>query len=109
MLEQSQDKGSSPVRAHAAHGQPFRALAAIAGVLAVLATSSAQAQRPDAGSWIDTWSASPQPVWEPDFFVPVGIPRSLRNQTCGYAMYSSTVRFGKYAASSPTTTTSTAR
>ncbi len=56
-------------------------MAAIAGTLAVLATSPAQAQRPDAGPWIDTWSASPQPVWESDFFLPVGIPRSLRNQT----------------------------
>ena len=47
----------------------------------MLATSPAQAQRADAGDWIDTWSASPQPVWEPDFFAPAGIPRTLRNQT----------------------------
>jgi hypothetical protein len=53
----------------------------IAGTLVVLATSPAPAQRADAGDWIDTWSASPQPVWEPDFFAPVGIPRTLRNQT----------------------------
>lgn len=33
------------------------------------------------GGWIDVWSASPQPVWEPDFFAPVGIPRALRDQT----------------------------
>ncbi len=27
------------------------------------------------------WSASPQPDWGADFFAPVGIPRSLRDQT----------------------------
>ena len=31
--------------------------------------------------YIPTWSASPQPVWGPDFFAPVGIPRALRDQT----------------------------
>jgi lysophospholipase L1-like esterase len=33
------------------------------------------------GDWIDTWTASPQPVWDADFFAPINIPRSLRNQT----------------------------
>ncbi|MFO1038163.1 MAG: SGNH/GDSL hydrolase family protein [Geminicoccaceae bacterium] len=53
-------------------------------VLATLAgsvTSSAETQRADAGLWIDTWSASPQPLWGPDFAVPIEIPRALRNQT----------------------------
>ena len=59
----------------------FLAGAFVAVLVAVFATSPAQAQRADAGSWIDTWSASPQPVWEPDFFAPLGIPRTLRNQT----------------------------
>lgn len=31
--------------------------------------------------WIVTWAASPQEVWAPDFFPPVGIPRTLLNQT----------------------------
>lgn len=31
--------------------------------------------------WVPTWTASPQPVWEPDFFAPVGIPRALWDQT----------------------------
>jgi lysophospholipase L1-like esterase len=53
----------------------------ITALMAGLVASPAQAQRADVGDWIDTWSASPQPVWEPDFFAPVGIPRSLRNQT----------------------------
>jgi lysophospholipase L1-like esterase len=35
----------------------------------------------DTGNWIETWTASPQSDWGPDFFAPVGIPRSLRDQT----------------------------
>jgi lysophospholipase L1-like esterase len=34
-----------------------------------------------AGNWIDTWTASPQADWGSDFFAPIGIPRSLRDQT----------------------------
>ncbi len=41
----------------------------------------APAQNGADAAWIDTWSASPQPIWAPDFFAPVSIPRSLRNQT----------------------------
>jgi lysophospholipase L1-like esterase len=57
-----------------------------AGALALaigtgLATPPAQAQAVDQGAWLPTWAASPQPVWEPDFFAPAGIPRSLRDQT----------------------------
>lgn len=33
------------------------------------------------GGWVPVWSASPQPDWGPDFFAPVSIPRSLRDQT----------------------------
>ncbi len=61
-----------------------RALGALAGVAllaAALAGPAAVAANADAGNWIGTWAASPQPVWEADFFAPVGIPRSLRNQT----------------------------
>ena len=32
-------------------------------------------------NWIGTWSASPQPVWDADFPLPLSIPRSLWNQT----------------------------
>ena len=35
----------------------------------------------ETGDWIGVWSASPQPDWGADFFAPVGIPRSLRDQT----------------------------
>ena len=81
MPEQSRGRGLWAVRALAIGRRAFLTIACVAGVLAVLATSPAQAQRADAGDWIDTWSASPQPVWEPDFFAPAGIPRTLRNQT----------------------------
>ena len=35
----------------------------------------------DDGGFIATWAASSQPVWGPDFFAPVGVPRSVRDQT----------------------------
>ncbi len=35
----------------------------------------------DDAAWIATWAASPQPVWDADFFAPVGVPRSVRDQT----------------------------
>jgi lysophospholipase L1-like esterase len=56
-------------------------LAGVALLAAALAGPPAGAAGADAGNWIGTWAASPQPVWEADFFAPVGIPRSLRNQT----------------------------
>ena len=33
------------------------------------------------GEWIGTWAASPQPVWDADFPIPTGFPRTLWNQT----------------------------
>ena len=81
MSDQSRNRVLSAVRALAIGRRAFLAVTYIFGILAALAELPAQAQRPDAGPWIDTWSASPQPVWEPDFFAPVAIPRSLRNQT----------------------------
>ena len=73
--------------------RPHRALAAftIAALLvAQPGLSAAQETGADtgtqetgttAGKWIDTWTASPQSDWGADFFAPVGIPRSLRDQT----------------------------
>lgn len=31
--------------------------------------------------WIASWSASPQPLWEPSFVLPTGMPVALRDQT----------------------------
>jgi lysophospholipase L1-like esterase len=47
----------------------------------LLGSPPAQAQRSDVSEWIATWAASPQPWWDADFFVPIDVPRSLRNQT----------------------------
>ena len=58
------------------------ALAGVAALLSGLVAAPAPAQQgADTGDWIGTWTASPQPVWDADFFAPVGIPRALRNQT----------------------------
>jgi hypothetical protein len=56
-------------------------LACVAALLCGLVAAPAPAQQGDEVEWIGTWTASPQPVWDADFFAPVGIPRSLRNQT----------------------------
>lgn len=59
-----------------------RWLAAVAcAATLLLATTAPRAQTADGGDWIVTWAASPQPVWGPDFFAPVSIPRALRDQT----------------------------
>jgi lysophospholipase L1-like esterase len=48
---------------------------ALAAVLALPAPVRA------AESWIGTWTASVQPVWDPEFPVPTNLPRSLWKQT----------------------------
>jgi lysophospholipase L1-like esterase len=42
-------------------------------------TGAAVAQ--DTDDWVGTWTASPQPVWAPDFLAPAKVPRNLWNQT----------------------------
>ena len=59
----------------------FLLVAAAFALAAVFGTPPSHAQRADGGDWIETWTASPQPVWDPEFFAPINIPRSLRNQT----------------------------
>ncbi len=59
----------------------FLAATLWAAIAAITALSPALAQDAQSDAWIGTWSASPQPVWAPDFFAPVNIPRALRNQT----------------------------
>jgi lysophospholipase L1-like esterase len=44
-----------------------------------LCMSTAVAQEAD--DWVGTWTASPQPVWAPDFLAPAKVPRNLWNQT----------------------------
>ncbi len=55
-------------------------LAAAAAMSVTVHIGSAGAQ-PRSDDWIGTWAASPQPVWGPDFPVPLNMPRNLRNQT----------------------------
>ena len=56
------------------------ALLASAALLALAAPlTSARAQA--SGDYIGTWTASPQPVWDADFPIPTGLPRTLWNQT----------------------------
>jgi hypothetical protein len=59
----------------------FGALTVALALAWALGSPPAEAQRSDAGEWIATWAASPQPWWDADFFVPTEVPRSLRDQT----------------------------
>jgi lysophospholipase L1-like esterase len=52
-----------------------------AGFLAVVLLTVSSVRGGENGEWIDTWSASPQPVWAPDFLAPINFPRNLWNQT----------------------------
>ena len=52
----------------------LKAGAAMAAILAAVSLSPV-AGAAEQGNWVPTWAASPQPVWEPDFFAGVGIPR----------------------------------
>lgn len=58
------------------------AIAALLLATTVFATTPAQAtSAPDRPAWTATWTASPQPLWEGDFALPVNVPGSLWNQT----------------------------
>jgi lysophospholipase L1-like esterase len=57
----------------------MRTLIVAVALFCTLAAAPARAADPP--RWIGTWSASPQPVWEPDFFAPIKYPRTLWNQT----------------------------
>src|SRR3984893_9387212 len=59
----------------------FLPVAAAVALAAVSMAPPTYAQRADAGDWIETWTASPQPIWDAEFFAPINIPRALRNQT----------------------------
>ena len=59
----------------------FLQVAAAVALGAVFSTPASRAESADAGDWIETWTASPQPIWDADFFAPINIPRALRNQT----------------------------
>src|ERR1700751_1797926 len=60
-----------------------RFLAVFAGMalVAVFGLCPNDTRGAETGNWIETWTASPQPIWDADFFAPINIPRALRNQT----------------------------
>jgi lysophospholipase L1-like esterase len=58
----------------------FRRAAVAAAFVASLAYAPGSVAA-DEGNWIGTWTASIQPVWGPDFAVPIGLPRNYWNQT----------------------------
>src|SRR5215472_4631302 len=61
------------------HGLLPVAAAIALGAFFGLRNSNAESR--ESGDWIETWTASPQPIWGADFFAPLNIPRSLRYQT----------------------------
>jgi lysophospholipase L1-like esterase len=54
---------------------PFALHALLLAALLPSATATA------ADDWVATWTASPQPLWGPDFLADVGVPPHLWNQT----------------------------
>jgi lysophospholipase L1-like esterase len=59
----------------------FSATFSAAVALTAVLSGPAAAAMADAGDWIVTWSAPPQPIWDAAFPVPLNIPRFLWNQT----------------------------
>jgi lysophospholipase L1-like esterase len=81
MPQNQQHTLRSAGRMLAARRGPVLVALTVAALALVLGPPPGQAQRSDAGDWIATWAASPQPWWDADFFAPIDVPRSLRNQT----------------------------
>jgi hypothetical protein len=83
ILRKQQSLGVPPGRAlvTGCRHPSFLQVAAAVALAAVFIAPPAYAQRADADDWIDTWTASPQPIWDAEFFAPINIPRALRNQT----------------------------
>jgi lysophospholipase L1-like esterase len=52
-----------------------------AGFIVALCLCMSTAVAQEADDWVGTWTASPQPVWAPDFLAPPKVPRNLWNQT----------------------------
>ncbi len=57
----------------------MNALARLAATALLTASTTAAAAPP--APWVASWQASPQPVWDPDFLFPMGIPAQLQGQT----------------------------
>ncbi|MCZ8254321.1 MAG: SGNH/GDSL hydrolase family protein [Polaromonas sp.] len=59
----------------------LRALPAVFLFALLAGGALSPAQAADGGVWTPSWTASPQPVWNSDFVLPLGLPFSLRDQT----------------------------
>jgi hypothetical protein len=68
--------GPAPVTGR--HRSSLLQVATAVALAAIFATPPSRAQQADAGDWIETWTASPQPIWDPEFFAPINIPRQPR-------------------------------
>ena len=75
MMRKASDQ-STPTADHLPARLRLVGLALAAALIAPSASPAAEN-----GGWIDTWAASTQPVWEPDFIAPINFPRNLWNQT----------------------------
>src|SRR5947209_14361547 len=58
-----------------------RAWLLVVAVASIAPAAPTPARSAEAGGWIGTWATSPQPIWDADFFAPINIPRSMRDQT----------------------------
>lgn len=58
-----------------------RALQAVLSFALLFTSALPQAQAADAGVWMPSWTASPQPIWSNDFVLPLGLPATLQDQT----------------------------
>lgn len=59
-------------------------VACVAALLSGLLAAPAPAQqRADGGDWIGTWTASPQPVWDADFFARSASRARSATRRCG--------------------------
>jgi lysophospholipase L1-like esterase len=83
MLQNQPDMLPSAGRAPVPRHRLGALVAILAGATVALGLGHppAQAQTSAADDWIATWATSPQPWWDADFFVPIDLPRALRNQT----------------------------
>src|SRR5215207_5452763 len=59
----------------------LRALQVLLSLALLSAGSFAHVQAADTGTWVPSWTASPQPVWNSDFVLPLGLPATLQDQT----------------------------
>lgn len=59
----------------------LRALQALLSLALLFASAAPHAQAVDAGVWVPSWTASPQPIWSNDFVLPLGLPATLSDQT----------------------------